>query len=277
MRQLWKEMNNRLKHSIHIAFDIVAGISTVIGVWGFTLKDISEKLKWWHCLLILIALYLVVVFATYQVLKRYKHRPYVTKIKGKAITIKVGDIFVEQGLKVIPCNEYFDTQVDDVIIARNTLNGKMLQNHIDDIEEVKKDIKNALQDSTKLPMPEKKGDKWRFPLGRIVRHKDFAMLSFTHFNDQNEAYILAGEYEQCLLRMWTELRRVYAGEPIVLPLIGSGITDIDGIQEKDNTFLLRCILCTLRSSKLIPDTGVTIVLTDEVMESIDMNIIREEF
>lgn len=277
MRQLWKEMNSRLKSSIRIAFEVVAGISTLVGIWGFTLKDISENLKWWHCLLILIALHVVAVISIYLILKAFQHRPYVAKIKGKRITIKVGDIFAEQGLKVIPCNEYFDTQVDDVIIARNTLNGKMLQNHVADIEEVKKDINDAVQDSTKLPPPKKKGEKWLFPLGRIIRHKDFAMLSFTHFNDQNEAYILAEEYEQCLLRMWTELRRVYAGEPIVLPLIGSGITDIDGIQEKDNTFLLRCMFCTLRSSKLIPDTGVTVVLTDDVMETIDMNTIREEF
>ena len=79
------------------------------------------------------------------------------------------------------------------------------------------------------------------------------------------------------INMWKELRRVYASDKIILPLIGSGITTIEGTHTKDNTTLLKCILCTLRGSKFIPDSGVTIVLTSEAMDEIDMNRIREEF
>ncbi len=38
--------------------------------------------------------------------------------------IEFGDIFKESGLIVIPVNEYFDTIIDDRIIAKNTLHGQ---------------------------------------------------------------------------------------------------------------------------------------------------------
>ena len=77
--------------------------------------------------------------------------------------------------------------------------------------------------------------------------------------------------------MWAELRRVYAAKHITIPLIGAGITDINGMPEKNYTEFLKCILCTLRSSKFQPDKGITIVMTREAMMRIDMNVIREEF
>lgn len=77
--------------------------------------------------------------------------------------------------------------------------------------------------------------------------------------------------------MWSEIRRVYAAKPITIPLIGAGITDIEGMPEKNYTEFLKCILCTLRSSKFQPDKGITVVLTKDVMDKIDMSVIREEF
>jgi hypothetical protein len=38
-------------------------------------------------------------------------------VEGTDVTIKVGDIFLQPGLKAIAFNEYFDTQVDNKIIA----------------------------------------------------------------------------------------------------------------------------------------------------------------
>ena len=45
------------------------------------------------------------------------------KVEGSDVTIKVGDIFSEKGLKAIAFNEYFDTQVDNKLISEKSLNG----------------------------------------------------------------------------------------------------------------------------------------------------------
>lgn len=272
-----KKIPSTIKKSLQYGFAVVTFINTIMGIVGYTIRDISDKLTWWHCLLILLGVYEVVSVLIFLTLRAYQHRSYTTRINGKPVTIKIGDLFQEAGWKVIPFNEYFDTQVDDVIIAHNTLNGIMIDDHIDGkIDELNATIKDAASASSKF-LPVDDNGRNRYPLGRLIPYNDFLMLAFTHFNDQNIAHIGIGEYEQLLIRMWVEMRRVYMGKEITIPLIGTGVTTIEGVAEKNYTELLRCILCTLKSSKFQPQKGITIVLQPDAMDQIDMNAIREEF
>ncbi|MCC9872603.1 hypothetical protein HK153_06800, partial [Streptococcus agalactiae] len=50
------------------------------------------------------------------------------KIGVTTLIVKSGDIFEEDGLKAIAFNEYFDTTVDDKIIAKKSLNGQFILN-----------------------------------------------------------------------------------------------------------------------------------------------------
>lgn len=272
-----KKIQIVLKRSLQYGFAVVTFINTVVGIVGFTVRDINENLTWWQCLLILLAAYVIITILFYFVLRAYQHRSYTTKINGKPVTIKTGDLFQEAGWKVIPFNEFFDTQVDDVVVAHNTLNGIMIDSHIDNRnQDLNNTIENAASASSKF-MPVNVSGRKQYPLGRIIPYKEFLMLAFSHFDEQNVAYIGVGEYEQLLIRMWIEMRRVYMGKEIALPLMGTGVTTIEGVSEKNYTELLRCILCTLKSSKFQPQKGVTIVLQPEAMDQIDMNAIREEF
>ena len=119
--------------------------------------------------------------------------------------------------------------------------------------------------------------KKEYPLGRIIQYNQFLMLAFTHFDAENKAYINISEYDQVLLRMWSEIRRVYAGKEVVLPLLGSGITTIDGAPCKNYTELLKCMLCTLKRSNFEPTLGIKIILTKDAIKQIDMNKLREVF
>ncbi|HGY9292822.1 TPA: macro domain-containing protein, partial [Escherichia coli] len=51
-------------------------------------------------------------------------------VEGSIVTVKAGDLFRQDGFKVIAFNEYFDTQVDDVIISHNSLNGLYIDNYL---------------------------------------------------------------------------------------------------------------------------------------------------
>nr|WP_250880794.1 macro domain-containing protein [Escherichia coli] len=53
-------------------------------------------------------------------------------VEGSIVTVKAGDLFRQDGFKVIAFNEYFDTQVDDVIISHNSLNGLYIDNYLAD-------------------------------------------------------------------------------------------------------------------------------------------------
>ena len=265
-----------VKRSMQYSFSIISGASAIAGLWGYTVRDICRDFAWWLWLLILFGVFLFFFGVIFLIIRAYRHRSFSTTINGKPVIIKVGDLFSETGWKLIPCNERFDTVVDDCVIVHDTLNGKFIDKYVNDFDELNKVIEESHNDTSTLKA-KKDGDKTIYPLGRIIPYKDFMMLAFSHFDEQNTAYVGFEEYEQLLIRMWREMRRVYAAKHIAIPLIGSGITDIRGLSEKNYTELLKCILCTLKRSKFQPNKGITIILTSEVMDNINMNLIREEF
>lgn len=271
-----KKIPVTIKKSLQYSFSIIAGASTITGIWGYTLKDFNEQLQWWQCGIILLVFFVIVSVIIFFILDKSKHKAYNTTVNGISVKIKVGDIFDEIGLKVIPFNERYDTEVDNIIIAHNSLNGKMIDKYVKDIEDLKSKIKLAQTDNSPLK-PTRKNGKEIYPLGRIITYEDFLLLAFSHFNEKNEAYIGIGEYEKLLICMWSEIRRTYAARPIIIPLLGGGLTTIEGVQEKNYTEFVKCMLCTLRSSKFQPKEGITIILTKDAIEKIDMNLIKEEF
>ena len=64
------------------------------------------------------------------------------KINNSTVVVKIGDIFKEDDFKVIAFNEYFDTQVDNKIIAEKTLNGIYLKELVENAVELDNLISN---------------------------------------------------------------------------------------------------------------------------------------
>lgn len=271
-----KSLKIIIKKSLYYSFAIVTGISTIASILGFSLKDLFETHEIIKSFLTLIIAFLIIFIIILLMLLVSNHKGFTTIINGKEITIRNDNIFTAQGLKVIPFNERFDTKVDDIVISHDSLNGIMIDKYVTDVDDLNNVIKIAASEKVELS-PIKKKNLLIYPLGRIIKYHDFLMLAMSHFDNQNQAYINANEYESMLTNMWSEIRRVYAGKKIIIPLIGSGITTMTGIKEKNNTMLLKCMLCTLKRSRFQPKNGITIVLTDETINNINMVKIKEEF
>ena len=110
----------------------------------------------------------------------------------------------------------------------------------------------------------------KFPLGRIIPYQDYLLLALTHFDDENRAYLSQNDYEACLRNMWQEISRVYAKRPISIPLMGAGITRFEGAVEKSEERLLRCILCTLKTSNAQIFEPIQIILDKKTLNKIDL-------
>lgn len=271
-----KHRKNLFCKSVKWAFSIIAGLSTIAGISGYTVRDIRTDWPWWLWGAILLCVFAALTGVIHFILKSYRHRPYQTIINGRPVMIKTGDLFLERGWKVISFNDRYDTRVDDKVIAHNSMNGVMIDKYVDDIEDLKSIINQAEATPSEFKPIEVDSGKV-YPLGRLIPYKEFLLLSFSHFDAQNRAFIDIGEYEQMLFRMWNEMRRIYAAKPIAIPLLGTGMVSIKGISEKNYTEMLKCILCTLRQSGFQPVEGIHIILTKESLDKNDMNIIREEF
>ncbi len=190
---------------------------------------------------------------------RYSRNGLRIQIGGNRVEVVVDDLFKADGIKVIPFNEYFDTKVDNKVISKGSLNGKFIEQHAD-WETLQRTV--GERQPSIVGEPKVDGGRLRYPLGTVKTYGDYALLAFTHMDEMNRAHFRHGQYEGCLFNMWADLNRMYAGKKVVLPLLGSGITRFEG-GKPSNDDLLRCMLCTLRSSGQCFREGVQIVLTEE--------------
>lgn len=86
------------------------------------------------------------------------------------------------------------------------------------------------------------------------------------------------EYEQCLINLWREVNRVYSGIAVYVPLLGSGVTRFDNSGwSPSKQDLLKCMICTLRTSKAVFSAPITIILTEKAMEEINLYDLRGWF
>lgn len=264
---LWRD-------SLTIAVGFIASIETLVAISDLGLEDFTEINEWWKKALIILVVFLFIWTIT-ALIKAYRaNRKITLNIRGIKVNIKVGDIFNSPDWKLIPFNEFYDTTVDDVVIAHNSLNGKFITEHITNIEELQKTLTQA-EDVYGLKR-KSVGGRYIFPLGRIITFRDYMLLAFSHF-EHNQAKLTHKDYEECLRTMWNEISRVYANRPITLPLLGGGVTRFEDISEKSESHLLRCLLCTLKTSNAKIYQPITIVLTKEAMNQINLYEIKKIF
>lgn len=201
------------------------------------------------------------------------------KIKGLKVNILYGDLFSADELKLIPFNEYFDTLVDNVIIAENSLNGKFIKDKYPQINILDNQIQQKLNgkvfetDSNRIL-----GKQNKYKLGSIVEiENDYLLTAFTHFDDQNRAYLSKAEYLLCLDNLWKEMNIIYAQRNINIPLLGSGISRIGNdliLQD-----YLEQILNSLKLSDIenTHDTEINIILHESIKSDINLFAIKSKY
>jgi hypothetical protein len=263
--KLWKD-------SVPIGLGIFGVVSGVASVIGYSLRDITESIPKSIGVAVasLAVSCLIAVLGKWWRVKDSMSR----KVNRIDVSIRQGDIFNADGWKVIGFNDYFDTTDDDKVVAHSTLHGKLLKKFRESGE--MEQFKSALETDNSSPLSVQKeevsGRGIRYPLGcvktyRDTQNSDWILLALTRFNAQDEAHTDRASYENCLRSMWKEIGRVYSGRPIFLPLLGSGLTRFDGVAESpDPNELLRCMICTLRSSGVQIIAPITILVYNKLEE-----------
>ncbi|ERI11820.1 macro domain-containing protein [Aneurinibacillus aneurinilyticus] len=203
-------------------------------------------------------------------------------IDGSEIEIKKGDIFTfpRNIYKVIAFNEFFDTEVDDQIISRTSLNGQYLNRFYSDTSDLDKRI---IQDPRmQLRIVEKDvnrplgGKKTRYRLGSVYKDIDFFLVAFSKFDNENKANLKLHEYANCLINFWNEVNGLYAQQEVVVPLLGSGITRHKDFNANSHQ-LLEVMLWTFKISKVKfrEPSKVTILLHEKHHKEINFYKLKE--
>lgn len=235
---------------IEIFLKIIAAISTTLSLIVLFI-DIPEECKaiyGWIFVGLLFLIYLVIWIWSNNLNKID------INVEGSDVTIKVGDIFLEPGLKAIAFNEYFDTLVDNKIIAENSLNGIFINKHLGvSVSELDSHIDNyPFEASEKLEnnLERNLGKKARYQIGTICVYQDFLLAAFTKFDNNNKAVLTMPEYLEFLINFWDKVNNVYAQQSVSTPIFGSGITRIKGHKTINDEDLLKIMLWTFRISEM---------------------------
>lgn len=119
-------------------------VSIICGIVSFVVIfiDIPSNIKVWLGSVFVILLFLIFIFL---IIRANRLNEKTLKINQTKFVIKFGDLFSEQGLKTIPFNEYFDTEISDKVISIKTLNGIFLKDKVSDVRQVDYKIKNDIE------------------------------------------------------------------------------------------------------------------------------------
>lgn len=240
--------DKKILHKFYAVLGVVSVITSIV----FLFVDIDRKCKTPIGIAFLILF--IVIYIGIWLHSNYRNSIRL-KINTSEVEVKFGDIFSEEAdLKVIAFNEYFDTLVDDKIIARSSLNGvfvnKFFDNSVDELDGIISSDNHLTEVSIGENTLRPYGKKKKYKLGTICVVNDYLITAFTHFDENNKAYLEMNDYINCLLNFWNEVDRVYAGRTVVLPVLGSGITRFKGYENISDQELLELIIWTFKVSRI---------------------------
>lgn len=255
----WLSLSQRFKTSVSVSAALVGAASTIMSIIGVTVKDYVDDLR---VGIALVALAFVVLAGIVFRVIGVRYRDSVSLIvRGTPVTVKLGDLFKQKGLKVIGCDSRFDTRVDDIVIAKRSLHGQFVLKH-GNVKEIRATVE---KEAIRRDISADEDGLYRFPLGTVIRYdstvdgETYLLLAVSELDANNEAHTNMAEFERTLMKMWREIYGKYALNPVVLPLLGSGILRFDdGPKERES--LLRCLLCTLNASGVALNTDVSVVI-----------------
>ncbi len=261
-------LTKRTKDSLTLSFAIITGLATVFTVLGFSLKDLlpfnSVQPAFLAVIIRAIILILVYVLLTWVIwfIKGCKYKDTINlRIGSNDVTIKHGNIFEQDAWRIIAVDTHFSTNVDDVEISKTSLHGQFVLEHGNE-EDIKTVVKNEAKRRKKEP---DENGRYTFPLGTAIHYEGtdghYIMVALTDLNADYEAHTKMPQYESTLMNLWHEISRVYAKNDLALPILGAGITRFDDGQD-DPANLLRCMLCTLNTSKVHFKSSVSVVVYD---------------
>ncbi len=105
-------LSKRIRDSIKISFATVGMISTIFTIIGVSLDSCKISyigMRLW----IVFVVAIIIFFVAYYIIGTIFKDSVNLVIRKTPISITCGDIFDEDGLKVISCDTHFDTRVDD--------------------------------------------------------------------------------------------------------------------------------------------------------------------
>lgn len=261
MKRLWVNK----KCISEITTKIICGLYALYGFIGtFVSLDelLPNTLNIWIRLLIsimiLLLMWIVCFIIVGIILINKKRFEIISANNGHKLYLQYGDIFnenevinsLERRNIVIPVNRCFDTIVDNNLISEKTLQGKTFkilysQNiYTEDSLNLKIQQQLANKQYTTISKKDKpSGNRKRYDVGTVVNlhannKENYLLWALSTFDNQLKAHTSMQDYSLAVQRLIEACNNESEGFPVVIPLVGTGLSRTNKEQNDVITYLL---------------------------------------
>lgn len=259
--QIWINKKYISKITTNIVSTIYAFLG-FIGTWVSFDQLLSDSLNIWIrigiSLGVLSGIWSVCFLIVGCVLTKKKRVGIITVNNGRKLYLQYGDLFDKNEVLhpdnrrniVIPVNRCFDTIIDNQVISEKTLHGKafkeLYSRKIYTKESLNIKIKQLLsgQEYESLQEGEKPaGNRERYPVGTVVdlpvtRREHYLLWALSTFDNKLNAHTSMQDFSLAVQKLIEACNTKSEGFPVVMPLVGTGLSRTKKGQQEIITYLL---------------------------------------
>lgn len=194
------------------------------------------------------------------------------------LTVRFGDIFAENGVRVIPVNEFFDSELDEHV-SKLTLHGQLISRvYGGDAKRFEADVDRLLPSAQSEVVARTAGRERKYPLGTtvLVRHNEERYLLFALARTDaatRKAYATVQDMWSAMDGLWTAARAHSNGNAIVLPLIGSGQSGVGLSPQHLLHLILLSAIAETKRQRIAKE--IVVVLQEQFYADIDLSTLDQ--
>ena len=193
------------------------------------------------------------------------------------ITVRFGDIFSHKGWTAISVNDFFDSIVDDDLVSRQSSHGAVIsQFWHGDSHRWERQVHDDLENLEYEYVPRNRGNRKEYSIGTTARasasHHDFLFVALSQTNiDDNVTRARVEDLMVAVRGLLVKGRAVCANKPLIIPLLGSGLSRV-GIKSELLVDLILAVAFEETKLSKITDS-IVIVLPMDRRTEIDLRAI----
>jgi hypothetical protein len=262
---------SRVFHEAVVVLGLIFGLYYGIAIF---FPCFLEKIVGWTYFLVTILASLI-----YGRLYTWKKSKIAFRIPNTNTTIEIvfDDLFKQEGLRVIPVNEFFDSEIGKPV-SDKSLHGIFIENHLKgrtfdgEIDSQLNKIISAKE------VPEKiDGKTKKYPIGTTVKvttDAEYLLFALAKTDPKTcKAYCNTTMMLQALEGLWQKTREESNGNPVNVPLVGSGQSGVGLPSRNLLDIIILSVIRTTQEQRVVPK--IRIILYKDHFEELDLRSIKQ--
>lgn len=186
-----------------------------------------------------------------------------------SVEIRVCDLFSQAGSVVLGSNTTFDTTTEDGTISPSSTQGQFTLRFCDSLENLDRQLEDSLTSVSAVSLDAEGkpyGKRASYPVGTVAsaicNGRRAYFLAIARLNAHRVASASWDDVLDALPRLWESIRSRGGIEPVVVPVLGSGFSRIDGTREELIREIVKSFIAASRAGYFCEQLTIAIAPQD---------------